>query len=60
MADVWLTVKQIAEELQVNDNTVRDWIKSKELTAFNVGSKLRPDYRIKRTDFDKFITARTV
>ena len=50
----WLSVEDIAKELNVSIDTVRNWIKQKKLTAYRVGR----DYRIKREDYDKFLQER--
>ena len=54
----WLTVGQVAKELQVGDETVRRWIRSGELKVLNLGGRTRPDYRIRRQDLDEFIAGR--
>ena len=54
MPDDWLTVDEIAKDLKVTIETVRNWIKSKQLTAYKVGR----DYRIKRSDYDVFLQHR--
>jgi len=55
----WYTVAQVAALVQVNEETVRRWIREGELPVLNVGKgKLRPDYRIRRTDLDDFIAGR--
>ena len=50
----FLTVEQVAKSLLVSEETVRDWIKKKHLAAYKVGR----DYRINRTDYDKFLRER--
>ena len=50
----WLTLEQIAEELQIHIETVRGWVREKKLPAYKVGRI----YRVKRPDFDKFLEAR--
>ena len=55
----WLTVKQIAQALQVVEDTVRNWIKEEGLEHTNVGSVRKPDYRVKRSDLETFLAART-
>jgi len=50
----WLTLQQIADELQLHIETVRDWVRTKRLTAYRVGR----DYRVKRTDLDEFLEKR--
>jgi hypothetical protein len=34
------------------------WIRAGELKVLNVGSQVRPDYRIRRPDLDEFINRR--
>ena len=46
-----LTVKEVAQELRVSEKRVLNWIKSGQLTALDLGK----DYRIYRSDLDKFI-----
>jgi len=50
----WLTLQQIADELQLHIETVREWVRTKRLAAYKVGR----DYRVKRTDLDKFLEER--
>jgi excisionase family DNA binding protein len=50
----WLTVEDIAKDLSVSIETVRNWIRRKKLTAYRVGR----DYRIKRLDYDRFLEER--
>jgi excisionase family DNA binding protein len=52
-----LTVKQVAAELNVDEKTVRRWIQSGELIALNIG-RLRPEYRVSRSNLDDFIERR--
>ena len=54
MSTNWMTVEQIAQDLQVHPTTVREWIRSKKLKAAKFGR----DYRIKREDYEKFIEER--
>lgn len=51
-----LTIKQVARELNVDDKTVRRWIKSGQLKA---GLDIVGRYRISRTDLDDFTYRRT-
>jgi excisionase family DNA binding protein len=51
MSTDWLTVEEIANELRVNEGTVRGWIRNKKLKAAKFGR----DYRIRRVDYEKFI-----
>ncbi len=54
MSTHWLTVEDIANELNVKIDTVRSWIREKKLTAYRVGR----DYRIKQVDYEKFLRER--
>jgi excisionase family DNA binding protein len=54
MADKMLSVEEIADELGVNPETVRVWIRSGELVALSIGK----GYRISRADLDDFIRRR--
>jgi len=55
----WLTVEEIAKEYKISENTVRDWIHEGGLAYRNVGTQARPNYRVKRSDLDTFLDART-
>jgi excisionase family DNA binding protein len=50
----WLSVEDIANELNVHPDTVRGWIRTRQLKAFKFGR----DYRVKREDYIKFVNAR--
>ncbi|HJT59422.1 MAG TPA: helix-turn-helix domain-containing protein [Ktedonobacteraceae bacterium] len=54
MSTQWLSVEDIATELNVSIETVRNWIRKNKLIAYRVGR----DYRIKRTDYEKFLAKR--
>ena len=54
MPEKMLSVDEIADELGVNPETVRVWIRSGELVAFSIGK----GYRISRADLDDFIRRR--
>ena len=47
------TVKEVAEQLRVDETTVRRWIQKGELIALNVGGT-RPDYRISYANLQDF------
>jgi excisionase family DNA binding protein len=53
-SDEWLSVDDVARILNMNEETVRKWIRRKELRAYKFGR----DYRIRRDDFDKFVQDR--
>lgn len=51
-----LTIKQVAKELEVDEKTVRRWIKTGQLNAkLDVIGR----YRISRSDLNDFIDRRT-
>ena len=54
MPEKQLTVEEVAEELRVHRETVRQWIREGELDAFDTGR----GYRISRKDLDDFIQKR--
>ena len=54
MPDKMFSVEEIADELRVNPETVRVWIRSGELVAYSIGK----GYRISRADLDDFIKRR--
>jgi len=54
LSSQWLSVEDIANDLNVKIDTVRSWIREKKLTAYRVGR----DYRIKRVDYEKFLEER--
>jgi excisionase family DNA binding protein len=51
MLQEWLTIEEIAEELRVSEETVRRWIRTKQLKALSIGR----GYRIRRKDFEDFL-----
>lgn len=53
----WLNVQDIAEMLQVKDETVRRWIRRRELPVLELGGP-RAGYRIRRDDLDHFVWQR--
>jgi excisionase family DNA binding protein len=52
--DRYQTVQELAERLEVAEATVRQWIKSGELRAIDIGK----GWRIADTDLDQFLRAR--
>jgi excisionase family DNA binding protein len=54
MPDQQLTVEEVAAELRVHPENVRQWIRDGELDAFDTGR----GYRISRADLDDFIRRR--
>lgn len=54
MSTEWLSVEDIANEPGAHPDTVRGWIRTKQLKAFRFGR----DYRVKREDYERFVNAR--
>lgn len=54
--DEWLNVEQIADELGVHVETVRKWIREKQLNAVSLGR--RGGYRIRRSALEDFLRKR--
>lgn len=52
--DDWLTPEQVAEELHMHIETVREWIRLKHLPAYQLGRV----YRVKREDLERFLEQR--
>jgi excisionase family DNA binding protein len=52
----WLTVAQVAERLQVHEETVRRWIRDDQIPVLNLGKKA--GYRVRPADLDTFIAGR--
>jgi excisionase family DNA binding protein len=52
MPDEFLTVREVAEMLKLNQQTVRDWIDSGELPVTRVGNRR---VRIARSDLVRFL-----
>jgi excisionase family DNA binding protein len=55
MNDELLTTEEIAEELKFHIETVRKWIREKKLKATRINRK---EYRVRRSDLDKFLEDR--
>ena len=55
-ADELLDVEKVAEELGVHVDTVRKWIREKQLRAVKLGR--RGGYRIRRSDLNEFLRKR--
>ena len=51
-----MTVPQVAERLQVVPETIRRWIRSKEIEAVNLGA--RAGYRISAGAIERFLQSR--
>jgi excisionase family DNA binding protein len=50
-----LTVKEIATDLDVSEETVRNWIRSGELKAVDIGR----GYRVAVIEYQRFLEARS-
>jgi excisionase family DNA binding protein len=52
--DEWLSVEEVSQQLKMDVETIRKWIRRKQLKAYKFGR----DYRIRRDDFAKFVQER--
>ena len=52
MSDEFLTVREIAERLKVNEQSVRNWIDAGDLAAVWVGARR---VRVRQSDVDAFL-----
>ncbi len=50
----WLTVEQIAKELGVHPDTIREYIRDGSLVAV----QLKRTYRVRREDYEEFLRQR--
>jgi len=55
MQERMFTVQQVAQQLQVSDRTVRNWVERGELRVFRIGKR---GYRIGESDLIEFIERR--
>ena len=58
MSGNWLTVEEIARELELHRETVRRWVRSGELPGIMLGR--RGGYRVKEADLDQFLQTFTI
>ena len=58
MSGKWLTVEEIARELELHRETVRRWVRSGELPGIMLGR--RGGYRVKEADLDQFLQKFTI
>ena len=49
----YLTTEDIARRLDISEDTVRNWIRTKQLKAYRVGH-----YRVLKKDFEEFLRSR--
>ncbi len=54
MSDEFLTLDDIARTMHVTTETVRVWIREKQLIAYKVGRS----YLVKKQDFEQFLEKR--
>jgi excisionase family DNA binding protein len=54
MSDEFLTLEDIAKQMHVTTETVRVWIREKQLIAYKVGRS----YLVKKQDFEEFLEKR--
>ena len=54
--DEWMNVEQVAGELGVHVETIRKWIREKQLNAVSLGR--RGGYRIRRSTLEDFMRRR--
>lgn len=55
-SDEWLSVEDVAQILKMDEETVRRWIRTRQLKAYRFGR----DLRIRRDDFDMFVKERAL
>lgn len=53
MDDTWYTVEEIATRFKVTEETVRRWLRAKDLAGHNFGG--RTGYRVRESDLNAFI-----
>lgn len=56
----FLTVRQIAKDLQIAEKTVIRYIKDGELEGIDVGRGSRPEYRVHKDMFDRWLLVKRV
>jgi excisionase family DNA binding protein len=57
-SDKMLTVQEVAEQLNVHPDTVRQWVRNGELKAIDLGG--RAGFRISESALQKFIQDREI
>jgi excisionase family DNA binding protein len=55
-SDEWLSVEEVAQILKMDEETVRRWIRTRQLKAYRFGR----DLRIRRDDYDRFVKERAL
>jgi excisionase family DNA binding protein len=54
--DRWFTVEQIAQQLQVSEQTVRRWLRDGSIRGHSFGGKA--GWRVKESDLNAFLETR--
>jgi len=57
--DEWLSPQQVSRELAIHINSVYRWIKSRELPAYDLGTEGKRYYRVRRSDLEAWLEAKT-
>ncbi len=55
VAERYLTVPEIAEQLRVTEDTVRRWLRERRLRGFMPGGP-RGGYRVRESELERFIS----
>ena len=50
----WLTTREIAQQLQLTEYTVREWLRTGRLKGYRPGGD-RAGWRVRRTDLEEFL-----
>ena len=56
MDERWFTVEQIAQQIQVSEQTVRRWLRDGSIRGHSFGGKA--GWRVKESDLNKFLETR--
>ena len=55
VAERYLNVHDVAEQLDVSEDTVRRWLRKRQLRGFMPGG-LRSGYRIRESELERFVS----
>jgi excisionase family DNA binding protein len=55
VAERYLTVPEVAEQLRVNEDTVRRWLRDRRLRGFMPGGA-RGGYRVRESELERFVS----
>ena len=53
-----LSTTEAAEQLDIGERTLREWIEQKVIHAYKLNPKNRSRYRIPQTEIDRILTGR--